>query len=104
MCLAVPGRILSLSGSELARAARVDFGGAVREVSLAFVPEAQLGDYVVVHVGVAISRLDEEEAAATLQLLGQLGEEAGADTAAERAEGADSAAAARPPAAARTRG
>lgn len=66
--------------------ARVEFGGALREVSLAFVPEAQLGDYVVVHVGVAISRLDEREAEATLQLLGQLGEEPESLAAAEVAD------------------
>ncbi|MBK6847068.1 MAG: HypC/HybG/HupF family hydrogenase formation chaperone [Proteobacteria bacterium] len=72
MCLALPGRILSITGEDLARVARVDFGGAAREVSLSFVPEAQVGDYVIVHVGVAISRLDPEEARRTLELLQQL--------------------------------
>jgi hydrogenase expression/formation protein HypC len=63
MCLAVPGRIVSVSGDPgLGRRGRVDFGGVRREVSLAFVPEAGVGDYVLVHVGVAISRVDETEA------------------------------------------
>jgi hydrogenase expression/formation protein HypC len=73
MCLAVPGKILSVSGEEpLARSARVSFGGAVREVNLAYVPEAQVGDYVLVHVGFAIARLDEAEAARTLAALEEL--------------------------------
>lgn len=63
MCLAVPGRIVSLGpGEGLARTGRVDFGGIRRDVSLAFVPEALEGDYVLVHVGFAISRVDEDEA------------------------------------------
>ncbi len=63
MCLAVPGKILSITGDDpLQRRGRVSFGGVVKEVILTFVPEAQVGDYVVVHVGVAISRLDEAEA------------------------------------------
>jgi hydrogenase expression/formation protein HypC len=63
MCLAVPGRIVSLSGSEpLARSGRVDFGGVFKDVSLVFVPEARPGDYVLVHVGFALTRIDEEEA------------------------------------------
>jgi hydrogenase expression/formation protein HypC len=63
MCLAVPGRIVSLGeGGGLGRAGRVDFGGIRKEVSLAFVPEAVVGDYVLVHVGFAISRVDEVEA------------------------------------------
>ncbi len=63
MCLAVPGRIVSLGeGQGLARTGKVEFGGIRKEVSLAFVPEAVLGDYVLVHVGFAISRVDEVEA------------------------------------------
>lgn len=72
MCLALPGRILSIEGEALARVGRVDFGGAVRDVNLACVPEAQIGEYVIVHVGLAISRLDEQEAQQTLELLQQL--------------------------------
>ena len=64
MCLAVPGRILSVTGDDpLLRTGRVAFGGVVKEVNLGCVPEAGVGDYVVVHVGMAISKVDEEEAA-----------------------------------------
>lgn len=63
MCLAIPGKLLSIAGDEpLQRAGRVSFGGIVKEVNLAFVPEARVGDYVIVHVGVAISLVDEGEA------------------------------------------
>ena len=80
MCLAIPGRIVSLAGQEpLLRTGRVDFGGIVKEVSLAFVPDAAMGQFVLVHAGVAISVLDAEAANETLQLIDQLGEPAGAD-------------------------
>ena len=69
MCLAVPGKILSVSEQADIRLARVSFGGIIKEVRLDFVPEAGPGDYVIVHVGVAISRLDEAEAARTLEYL-----------------------------------
>jgi hydrogenase expression/formation protein HypC len=73
MCLAVPGRILTISGDDpLLRVARVSFGGVVREVNLAFVPEAGVGDYVLVHVGFALNRLDEEEAERVLCELREL--------------------------------
>ena len=63
MCLAVPGRIVELVVDEpLARSGRVDFAGIEKQVNLAFVPEAQVGDYVLVHVGFAIARVDEVEA------------------------------------------
>ena len=63
MCLAVPGRVLEVSGEDaLSRRGKIDFGGIEKEVSLAFVPEATVGDYVLVHVGFAISRIAEEEA------------------------------------------
>jgi hydrogenase expression/formation protein HypC len=65
MCLAIPGRIVGLSeASSPERLGRIDFSGIVKEVSLAFTPEAQVGDYVIVHAGFAISRLDEAEAQA----------------------------------------
>lgn len=68
MCLAVPGKILEVSGDEpLARKARVSFGGIVKEISLAYVPEAQVGEYVIVHVGLALSVVDEAEAKRTLE-------------------------------------
>jgi hydrogenase expression/formation protein HypC len=63
MCLAIPGKIMSISGDEpLTRTGRVSFGGIIKEVNLAYVPEAQVDDYVIVHVGFAISTLDEAEA------------------------------------------
>lgn len=72
MCLGVPGKILSVAGEEFARAAQVEFGGVSREISLAYVPQAQVGDYVVCHVGFAISVIDEAEAERTLQTLRDL--------------------------------
>jgi hydrogenase expression/formation protein HypC len=72
MCLAIPGKILSIEGVDLARNARVSFGGIVKEVGLAYVPEAKVGDYVVVHVGLAISLLDEEEALRTFDYVKQM--------------------------------
>jgi hydrogenase expression/formation protein HypC len=74
MCLAVPGKILSIQGEDFARTARVSFGGIVKEVSLAYVPEARIGDYAVVHVGFAISLLDEKEALRTFEYLKQMDE------------------------------
>lgn len=75
MCLAVPGRVLEIHGDdELTRAARVSFGGIVKAVSLACVPEAKVGDYVLVHVGVALSVVDELEAAEVLRQLEAIGE------------------------------
>jgi len=63
MCLAVPGRIVSIRGEDpLIRSARVDFGGAVKEINLAYVPEAGVDDYVLVHVGFAMTVIDELEA------------------------------------------
>lgn len=72
MCLAVPGKIISITGEDLTRMGRVSFGGVLKEVSLAYVPEAQVDDYVVVHVGFAISKLDLEEAEQTLNYLKQM--------------------------------
>ncbi len=73
MCLAVPGKIMSVSGDDpLMRMAKVSFGGVVKDVSLAYVPEAGVGDYVIVHVGFALNRLDEAEALETLALLDEL--------------------------------
>ena len=75
MCLAVPGRILTLSNpaDPLARAGLIDFSGLTREISLAYVPEAKVGDYVIVHAGFALSVLDEEEAQASLKAFRELG-------------------------------
>ena len=69
MCLAVPGRILETEEREGNRIAKVQFGGITRQAFLTFVPDAGVGDYVLVHVGFAISRVDEAEAARTYRLL-----------------------------------
>jgi hydrogenase expression/formation protein HypC len=77
MCLGVPGQIVEIRPDSLGMTmGRVNFGGIVREVCLAYVPEAHVGDYVLVHVGFALSRLDEEEARRTLEALESLGEAA----------------------------
>lgn len=73
MCLGIPGKILDEKAGDL-RTGRVVFGGIVREVCLEYVPEANVGDWVIVHVGFAISRIDEAEAARTLQFLEEMGE------------------------------
>jgi len=73
VCLAIPGKILEIQESGGLRSARVQFGGIVRQVSLDFVPEAGLGDYVMVHVGFAISRVDPFEADRTYKLLQEMG-------------------------------
>lgn len=75
MCLAVPGKIISIEGDDAAfRRGRVNFGGIFKDVSLAYVPEAQIGDYVLVHVGFALSVVDEAEAAKVFEYLRGMGE------------------------------
>ncbi|MGC8758692.1 MAG: HypC/HybG/HupF family hydrogenase formation chaperone [Bryobacteraceae bacterium] len=75
MCLAIPGEIVEILGDDpLTRVARVRFGGLVKEASLAYVPEAKPGDYVLVHAGFALQTVDEEEARRTLELFEQLGQ------------------------------
>lgn len=73
MCLAIPGKVLEAEEQNGLRVGRVQFGGIVRSVSLDFVPEASVGDYVMVHVGFAISRVDEAEAERTYELLREMG-------------------------------
>jgi hydrogenase expression/formation protein HypC len=73
MCLAIPGRVLETEEQDGLRLGRVQFGGIVRAVRLDFVPEASVGDYVVVHVGFAISRVDAAEAERTYRLLEEMG-------------------------------
>jgi hydrogenase expression/formation protein HypC len=73
MCLAVPGKIVEISETVSGRVARVEFGGVMRPVQLDFIPEAAVGDYVVTHVGFAISLVDAEEAARTMELLNAMG-------------------------------
>jgi hydrogenase expression/formation protein HypC len=75
MCLAVPGRLLDVQGEDiLDRRGRVSFGGVVKEVCLSCVPEAREGDFVLVHVGVAISVIDEEEAGEVFRYLRSIGD------------------------------
>jgi hydrogenase expression/formation protein HypC len=76
MCLGVPGRIIKIWTDEQSNLpmAKVDFGGVGKEVCLSLEPDAQVDDYVLVHVGFAISRIDEEDARQTLELLAQMGE------------------------------
>jgi hydrogenase expression/formation protein HypC len=72
MCLAIPGRISALHDSFGVPMARVDFGGTMRDACLSYLPEARIGDYVLVHVGFAISKVDEEEASRTYQYLAEM--------------------------------
>jgi hydrogenase expression/formation protein HypC len=72
MCLAVPGKIIEISEQEGLRMAKVDYGGVFRETCLDYVPEAKVGDYCVIHVGFAISLMNEKEALETLSLLKEI--------------------------------
>lgn len=75
MCLAVPGKIISIEGEDpLLRVGKVSFGGIVKDVNLAYVPEAKIDDYVLVHVGFAINTIDEEEAHKVFQYLKEMNE------------------------------
>ncbi|SHE58748.1 hydrogenase expression/formation protein HypC [Microbulbifer donghaiensis] len=75
MCLGIPGRVEELlNESPLERSARVNFGGICKEINLAYVPEAREGDYVIVHVGFAISRVREQEAHRIFRYLERIGE------------------------------
>ena len=72
MCLGVPAKIMELYEKDGLQMARVDFGGVVRETCLAYVPEAKVGDYCIVHVGFALNLISEEEAKETMELLRQI--------------------------------
>jgi hydrogenase expression/formation protein HypC len=75
MCLAIPGKIVSVSGNDpLERMGKIDFGGILKEASLAYVPDARVGDYVIVHVGFALSKVDEAEAQKVFDYLKRMGE------------------------------
>jgi len=75
MCLAVPGRIESIEGTDpIFRTGKVSFGGIIKNINLAYVPEAKIGDYVLVHVGFAISIIDEAEAQEVVGYLRQMEE------------------------------
>ncbi len=72
MCLAVPGKIVEIYESNGLSMGKIDFGGVVREACLAYVPEARVGDYTIIHVGFALNLIDEKEAMETLALLGEI--------------------------------
>ena len=75
MCLAIPGKVESISGDDLlTRMGRINFGGIIKEASLAYVPEVNIGDYVIVHVGFALSKVDEDEAHKVFSYLKQMEE------------------------------
>ena len=74
MCLAIPGRITEIHQKDSLRMAKIDFGGIVKEVCLDYTPEAKVGDYALIHVGFAISLMDEEEATETLKLIREVSE------------------------------
>ncbi|MFJ2778692.1 MULTISPECIES: HypC/HybG/HupF family hydrogenase formation chaperone [unclassified Kitasatospora] len=73
MCLAVPGRVMEIEERDGTRMAVVDFGGVVKEVCLEYLPDLEVGEYAIVHVGFALQRLDEESARRTLDLFTELG-------------------------------
>ena len=78
MCLAIPGKVTSIEGDDpIWRTGKVDFGGILKEVSLAYVPEGKIGDYVIVHVGFALSRVDESEAKQVFEYLREMEELSG---------------------------
>jgi hydrogenase expression/formation protein HypC len=72
MCLAVPGKIIEIYDNAGLLMGKIDFGGVTREACLAYVPEAKVGDYTVIHVGFALNLLDEAEAIETLQLFDEI--------------------------------
>ena len=73
MCLGVPGKVIEIYESDGIRMGKVDFGGLTKEACLAYVPEVELGDYTIIHVGCAITKLDEQSALETLELFNQIG-------------------------------
>jgi hydrogenase expression/formation protein HypC len=84
MCLAIPGKVESITGNDpLTRLGRVNFGGIIKEACLAYVPDVQIGDYVIVHVGFALSKVDEEEAHQVFEYLKRMDELAGLQEEAE---------------------
>lgn len=90
MCLAIPGKILSIDDSqgELVKTGRVSFGGIVKDVNLAYTPEAKIDDYVIVHVGFAINTIDEAEAMKVFEYLKEMDEQSmNSELNPERSEG-----------------
>lgn len=75
MCLAIPGKVISIAGDDpVFRIGKVDFGGVIKEVNLCYVPEVRLGDYVIIHVGFALNIIDEEEAQKVFEYLREMEE------------------------------
>ena len=74
MCLAIPGKLTDIYEKDSLRMAKIDFGGISKEICLEYTPEAKVGDYALIHVGFAISLMDEEEAQETLSLLKEISE------------------------------
>ena len=75
MCLAIPGKVESITGADpMSRMGKVNFGGILKEACLAYVPEVKVGDYVIVHVGFALSKVDEQEAQQVFEYLRQMDE------------------------------
>jgi hydrogenase expression/formation protein HypC len=77
MCLAIPGQIVSIEGEEFSRTGKINFSGIVKEINLAFVPEAEIGNWVIVHAGVALNVLDEEAARETLATIDEINSQEG---------------------------
>jgi hydrogenase expression/formation protein HypC len=73
MCLAIPGRVEEITAENGLRMGRVNFGGILKRVCLDYVPEVEVGDYTIVHVGFALSKIDEDEALRTLEVFRQMG-------------------------------
>jgi len=75
MCLAIPGKVVRISGDDpLTRMGKIDFSGVIKQASLAYVPDVKVGDYVIVHVGFALSKVDEDEAKNVFEYLKQIDE------------------------------
>lgn len=72
MCLGIPGKVIEIYQSNDMKMGKVDFGGVIKETCLDFLPDIQVGDYTIVHVGFGISQLDEEEAQRTLEMLREM--------------------------------
>ena len=77
MCLGIPAKVIELYESNGMKMARVDFGGAIKEACMEYLPEVKVGDYTIIHVGFGLSILDEKEARETLELFRQIDAQAG---------------------------
>jgi hydrogenase expression/formation protein HypC len=73
MCLGVPGKVIEINETGGIRMGKIDFGGIIKEACLAYVPEVEIGDYTIIHVGFAITKLDEKSAQESLALFREMG-------------------------------